>query len=317
MKTTVAQAAAALTLLVFMYSCHADAAQQALIDKMWKSLCRVGGELRKISTIAHGKMKKLKDSAKAGRELALKLSIPEEQGTAEHKNTAFAALAAELTAQAEAKTSAVAAFTTTAFRVAGTTMEAVGGIEDTIRLLKTSASGGEYCLGSDGTPTADGSETAKDLGCDGNEPQLDGSEPSVAETVLSQTGYAEIDTVTTINGVADSDKCGLWKKQALSGGAGHSSTAQPELALGLLKITGDEQVTRSSLQTINKSDRTAATTLLEKVHFDRLAVQAQETSSATTDVDALLKAAALDGAALAEVTRAVKATDPELKATAL
>nr|AGH60584.1 variant surface glycoprotein 1668 [Trypanosoma brucei] len=312
MKATVAQAAAALTLLVFMYSHHADTAQPALKEKMWKPLCRIAGELRKIPTIAHGKIKKLQDSAKAGRELALKLSILAEQGTAENKNTAFVALAAGLTAQAEAKTSAVAAFTTVAMRATATAMEAVGGIEDTIRLLKTSATGGEYCLGSDATATADGSSMTKASGCEGNEPQLDGSEPSVAETVLSATGYAEIDTVTTTNGVADSDKCGMWKKQSLSSGPGHSTAATPELALGLLKITADEQVTRTSQQTISKSDRSEATTLLEKVHFDRLEVQAQETSSASTDVDTLLKAAALDGAALAEVKRALKDTTPDI-----
>nr|AGH60309.1 variant surface glycoprotein 1377 [Trypanosoma brucei] len=289
MKATVAQAAAALTLLVFMYSNHADT--------------------------AHGKIKKLQDSAKAGRELALKLEILAEQGTAENKNTAFVALAAGLTAQAEAKTSAAAAFTAVAVRATATAMEAVGGIEDAIQLLKTSTTGSEYCLGSDGTPTSDGSATAKDLGCEGNEPQLDGSEPSVAETVLSATGYAEIDTVTTTNGVADSDKCGMWKKQSLSSGPGHSTAATAELVFGLMKITGNEQVTRNSLQQINTANRQVAKTLLEKVHFDRLEVQAQETSSATTDINELLKAAARDGAALAEVKCALKDTNPDIKRT--
>nr|APD74397.1 variant surface glycoprotein 1125.3005 [Trypanosoma brucei] len=218
MKATVAQAAAALTLLVFTYSHHADTAQPALKDKMWKPLCRIAAELRKIPTIAHGKIKKIQDSAKAGRELALKLSILAKQGTAENKNTAFLALAAGLTAQAEAKTSAVAAFTTVAMRATATAMEAVGGIEDTIRLLKTSATGGEYCLGSDGTPTSDGSATAKDLCCEGNEPKLDESLPSIASAVLSATGYAKIDEVKTGHGVANSNKCGMWKKQALSVG---------------------------------------------------------------------------------------------------
>nr|APD74235.1 variant surface glycoprotein 1125.2805 [Trypanosoma brucei] len=300
-----------------MYRHHADAAQPALEDKICKPLCRIAGELRKIPTIAHGKIKKLQDRTKAGRELALKLSILAEQGTAENKNTAFVALAAGQTAQAEAKASKVAAFTTMALRATATTMEAVGEIEDAIRLLKSSATGGEYCLGADGTPTADGSATAKDLGCDGSEPKLDGSLPSIASAVLSDTGYAEIDTVSGGTGVGDSNKCGLWKKQALSGGAGHSSTAQPELALGLLKITGDEQVTRSSLQKISKADRGKATALLEKVHFDRLEVQAQETSSATTDVDALLKAAALDGGTLAEVKRALKDTNPDITVAGL
>nr|APD75228.1 variant surface glycoprotein 1125.5075 [Trypanosoma brucei] len=312
MKATVAQAAAALTLLVFMYSNHADTAQPALRDKMWKPLCRIAGELRKIPTIAHGKIKKLQESAKAGRELALKLEILAEQTATESKNTAFVALAAGLTAQADAKASAVETFTTVAMRATVTAMEAVGGIEDAIQLLKTSATGSEYCLGADDTATSSGSATTKANGCEGGEPQLDGSEPSVEETVLSATGYAEIDTVTAGNGVANSNKCGMWKKQDLSNGAGHSTAATPLLAFGLLKVTANEQVTRDSPQQINRANRQAATTLLEKVHFDRLEVQAQETTSASTDVDTLLKAAALDAAALAEVKRALKDTTPDI-----
>nr|ARB50901.1 variant surface glycoprotein [Trypanosoma brucei] len=109
----------------------------------------------------------------------------------------------------------------------------------------------------------------------------------------------------------------MWKKQTLSSGPDHSLGATPILAFGLMKITGNEQVTRNSLQQINTANRQVAKTLLEKVHVDRLAVQAQETGSATTDINELLKAAALEGAALAEVKRALKDTNPDITVAGL
>nr|APD75099.1 variant surface glycoprotein 1125.4904 [Trypanosoma brucei] len=297
--------ALASTAILLAITWHTQADYEALKEKVLHPHFELVQALRAVPTKAAADIKTKVSNIKTAWQHKATLQVAAALTTNDEDRIRAAALVQTAEAYIAAQLTSLNEQTDDSLQAAAAAGEGAGTITGSTKLLLTTSTNTNYCLGDANTDNSEADVDSK--GC--SDPDYTKPTPAhkLTEQDIGPTGFQRLGAVTTGQGKGASSMCGFFKHQATT----HSSaclditTAKPgKFLYGLIKAHNDNDVGREDQSAINPAGK-GTTDVWQRIHSQTLRILRLQTPTLSKDRLQALEELTKQPAAATEIKRQI------------